>query len=73
MSTSNPNSQPRQSSSEIEERERETPVFNYVPSSGHELHVPKKMTIEEAFGNVDGKAVFYGDINSPTIDEWPDP
>ncbi len=32
---------------------------------------PKK-TVEEAFGNIQGRVIYREDINTPTTDEWGD-
>lgn len=62
-------------------------VLREIEASGEELIVtdggvpafriqpidqcPKK-SVEELFGHLQGKVVFHGDPDAPTIDEWPD-
>lgn len=58
-------------------------IFREIELSGEELVVTehgkpvlrispieKKRTIKEIFGSQQGKAIFYEDPNTPTIDEW---
>ncbi len=58
-------------------------VFRQIEESGEELIVTdkgrpvlkitpikQKSTVEELFGDVQGKVTYLEDINTPTIDEW---
>lgn len=58
-------------------------VFREIEASGEELIVTdrnrpvlriqpitRKKTVEDVFGPLRGKVVFYEDVNAPTIDEW---
>ncbi len=41
------------------------PVYRVLPiGSGN--------TVEEVFGEIKGKPVYYEDIDTPTAEEWPD-
>jgi len=59
--------------------------FRRIESSGEELIVTdhrkpvlrilpilKKIKVEDAFGDLQGKVKYYEDINSPTLTEWED-
>jgi antitoxin (DNA-binding transcriptional repressor) of toxin-antitoxin stability system len=58
-------------------------VFREIEASGKELIVTdhnkpvlrivpirKKTTVDHLFGRLQGKVVYFEDINSPTLDEW---
>ena len=34
--------------------------------------IAQKKTVEEAFGNIQGRVIYREDINTPTTDEWGD-
>lgn len=40
-----------------------TPVLRIVP-------IQQKKSVQELFGEYQGKVIYYEDINTPTIDEW---
>jgi antitoxin (DNA-binding transcriptional repressor) of toxin-antitoxin stability system len=42
-----------------------TPVLRIVP-------IQQKKSVQELFGEYQGKVIYYEDINTPTIDEWDD-
>jgi len=59
--------------------------FRRIESSGEELIVTdhrkpvlrilpifKKIKVEDAFGDLQGKVKYYEDINTPTLTEWED-
>ncbi len=43
--------------------ERGRPVLKVIP-------LRQKRSVKEIFGDVQGKVVYFEDINAPTIDEW---
>jgi prevent-host-death family protein len=58
-------------------------IFREVEATGQELIVTEhgrpvlrivpirpKVTVQEVFGDVQGRVVYHEDINLPTIDEW---
>ena len=58
-------------------------IFREIESSGEELIVTdrnrpvlrilpiaRKLSVEDAFGEVSGGVVYCEDINAPTVDEW---
>ncbi|MDE0029949.1 MAG: prevent-host-death protein [Deltaproteobacteria bacterium] len=60
-------------------------VFREIEESGEELIVTdhnrpvlriqpiaRKRSVEEVFGTLQGKVIYYEDINTPTTDEWPE-
>ena len=60
-------------------------IFRHIENTGEEMIVTdhnrpvlriqpiaQKKTVEEVFGNVQGKVIYREDINTPTTDEWKD-
>ena len=45
--------------------DRDRPVLRILPISG-------KGSVDEVFGHIKGKPVYYEDIDTPTAEEWPD-
>ena len=43
---------------------RGEPVYRVLPFGGSE--------VEEVFGEIGATPVYYEDIDTPTVDEWPD-
>ena len=60
-------------------------VFRKIEASGEELivtdrnkpvlriqHISSKAAVQDVFGSIEGSVVYYEDINTPTVDEWPE-
>ncbi len=53
------------SGEELVVTDRDRPVLRIMPISG-------KGTVEDVFGSVQRKPIYYEDIDTPTTDEWAD-
>ncbi len=54
-----------ESGDELIVTDRGKPVLKIIP-------IKKKATVEEIFGDIQGKVQYFEDINTPTLSEWDD-